>query len=715
MMRKTSTSGILCSVAIALALVFSGIALSSALPCEGFAETTFASAKINVSQLNILVIPNQEYTGRALTPAPVVMLGSKMLKSGTDYTVKYANNIQKGTATVTITGKNLYYGTKTVTFQITAAPICKASISAIPDQVYSASAITPKPVVELDGRTLVLGADYTLAYKNNIKKGTATVTITGKNLYRGTKTVTFKITAAPLCKARVSAIPDQAYSASAITPKPVVELDGKTLVFGADYSIAYKNNVSVGTATATITGKGNFVGSRTVTFKILKANMANATIATLPQRTFTGQPLFPKPVIKLGAKTLVEGTDYRLSYSNNTAGGTASVTAMGIGSMYGSKTATFEIAVPTIASVRIREDAGTGGARLDMTVADFNKVFSFGDAIDVEFSNGYTIENIPFYNGFYAKLGAPLVLSYLGENDPMITTSYGERIWQMAELSSDMTATLRLAGKGTYSAIQDALNITYTNVRADFPTDAAFANFRQVVGGNLNGKLYRSSSPICNWKKRAAYASALAESAGIAFVLNLSDTADDVQNYINWSPYENFDASYYESLFNAGAVEPLNMNSSYSTCEYQQKICAGLAVMAHRDGPYLIHCFEGKDRTGFACLVLGALAGSSYDELLADYMETYANYCFITKEATPERYAIVQSVYFDSMIDFLTNGSNDGDYAAAARRYLSSGGMSDEDIDLLAEKLTGETDGQAKRTGRSIVYCAATAPHAACI
>ena len=131
------------------------------------------------------------------------------------------------------------------------------------------------------------------------------------------------------------------------------------------------------------------------------------------------------------------------------------------------------------------------------------------------------------------------------------------------------------------------------------------------------------------------------------------------------------------------------MNPSYSTREYQQKLCAGLAVMAHRDGPYLVHCVEGKDRTGFTCLVLEALAGSSYDEMLADYMETYANYFFITKESAPERYAAVQSVCFDSMIDFLTNGSDGVDYAAAARGYLSSGGMSDEDIDLLVEKLTG--------------------------
>ena len=40
------------------------------------------------------------------------------LKKGTDYTVKYTNNVEKGTATVTITGTGNYKGTLTKTFTI---------------------------------------------------------------------------------------------------------------------------------------------------------------------------------------------------------------------------------------------------------------------------------------------------------------------------------------------------------------------------------------------------------------------------------------------------------------------------------------------------------------------------------------------------------------------------------------------------------------------
>ena len=58
------------------------------------------------------------YTGSAIKPAPTVKVGSTTLKSGTDYTLSYKNNTNAGTATVTITGKGNYTGTKSVTFKI---------------------------------------------------------------------------------------------------------------------------------------------------------------------------------------------------------------------------------------------------------------------------------------------------------------------------------------------------------------------------------------------------------------------------------------------------------------------------------------------------------------------------------------------------------------------------------------------------------------------
>lgn len=77
--------------------------------------------------------------------------------------------------------------------------------------------------------------------------------------------------AAPLAPATISAIANQSYTGKAITPKPVVKLSGKTLKEGTDYTLSYKNNVNIGTATVTVTGKGNYTGTKSATFKIVRA------------------------------------------------------------------------------------------------------------------------------------------------------------------------------------------------------------------------------------------------------------------------------------------------------------------------------------------------------------------------------------------------------------------------------------------------------------
>ena len=60
--------------------------------------------------------------------------------------------------------------------------------------VYTGRAIKPAVTVKgTDGRTLKEGTDYTLIYENNVKIGTAAVTIVGSSTYWGCQTITFKI------------------------------------------------------------------------------------------------------------------------------------------------------------------------------------------------------------------------------------------------------------------------------------------------------------------------------------------------------------------------------------------------------------------------------------------------------------------------------------------------------------------------------------------
>lgn len=135
----------------------------------------------------------QTFNGQALSPSVTVKLGDRTLKSGTDYAVSYSNNQHAGTAEATVTGKGNYAGTASGTFTISPANISEASIS-VAAQNYTGSQLTPVPTVTLDGKSLEFGTDFTTSYSNNVKVGTANITVTGKGDYTGSATSTFKIT-----------------------------------------------------------------------------------------------------------------------------------------------------------------------------------------------------------------------------------------------------------------------------------------------------------------------------------------------------------------------------------------------------------------------------------------------------------------------------------------------------------------------------------------
>ena len=324
----------------------------------GSVVKTFTIAPAPISQLaTIGNILEQTYTGNDLQPTPSVSVTITSsfgpfvystlhsLESGTDYTVSYKNNKNAGTATVTITGKGNYTGSKTQTFTIKQAAISSATISSIGTQAYNnGKEITPVPTISFGGKNLKQGTDYTLSYKNNRNAGTATVTATGKGNYAGTVSKSFVIAKTSIANASLSSIAQQAYTGSAITPTPSVTLNGTTLVKDTDYTLSYMNNVNAGTATVTVAGKGNYSGTRSTTFKIVRKSISSASISSIANRTFNGKAQTPAPRVTVNGVTLVKGTDYTLSYKNNVNAGTATVTVIGKGNYTGSKKATFTIA-----------------------------------------------------------------------------------------------------------------------------------------------------------------------------------------------------------------------------------------------------------------------------------------------------------------------------------------------------------------------------------
>lgn len=156
--------------------------------------TSDAADTQSIEAATIEPLKEVTYTGGAAEPSPKVKFSGKTLAEGTDYTVSYKNNTEVGVATVSITGKGSFTGTKATTFNIVAASISKATVSEINTQKWTGKAVKPKVTVTLDGRTLKEGSDYVLSYDNNVKpETTATVTVTGKGNYKGVKDVKFKI------------------------------------------------------------------------------------------------------------------------------------------------------------------------------------------------------------------------------------------------------------------------------------------------------------------------------------------------------------------------------------------------------------------------------------------------------------------------------------------------------------------------------------------
>ena len=107
--------------------------------------------------------------------------------------------------------------------------------------------------------------------------------------------------------------------------------------------------------------------------------------------------------------------------------------------------------------------------------------------------------------------------------------------------------------------------------------------------------------------------------------------------------------------------------------------------------PYLVHCTEGKDRTGFMCMLLEALAGAGYRELVDDYMLTYDNYYKITEQSDKTKYDTILNRNPVAMIRYIVNDDSvditTADLSVYARSFLLSVGMTDAEIDAVLARI----------------------------
>lgn len=232
---------------------------------------------------------------------------------------------------------------------------------------------------------------------------------------------------------------------------------------------------------------------------------------------------------------------------------------------------------------------------------------------------------------------------------------------------------------------------TRSNKRADYAelSDEEFANFRAVETTGMGvGTLYRSSSPVCPAYKRNAEADAALQNALICTVMNMADSEEAMKAYPDYS------LTHYSDC----DIIALDMKIDFASEEFRAALADGFRYLAAHEGPYLIHCQEGKDRTGFACGILECLMGASAEEVVEDYMITYYNFYGIGPDS--EQYEwIAQSNIKTSLADAFGIDAIDGDgvdLAAEAEAYLLEIGMSGEEIAALKAQLALDYAGLAE-------------------
>ncbi len=273
---------------------------------------------------------------KAQFPVPTLYYMGTKLKHKKDFTIRYANTsgvyTQAGEYSATITGTGNYTGTRVI--KLTAAAkikkkpsvnITKATLTGF-EKSFTYTGKECRQTCTLTMQTsngkkeLAEGVDYTVRYTNNIKAGTAAVIYYGKNGYAGKLKKTYKILPYDIaadsakklsCDRKIQCV----YAKGGAKPKPVIMFDGKALQEGADYTLSYKNNKTIGTNASpcvTINGKGSFKGKIAIHFTIQPQDLSKMTLVSC-DRIYTGKAgahkLTPK-LVDLDGKLLSAGKDF---------------------------------------------------------------------------------------------------------------------------------------------------------------------------------------------------------------------------------------------------------------------------------------------------------------------------------------------------------------------------------------------------------------------
>ena len=244
---------------------------------SGTQSKTFSIGSKSVAQLTIILSSTSYvYSGKAKTPTVTIKYGTIELAKDKDFTVVYdKDNVNAGTKTVNIKGQGNYSGTTSTEFVIKPKSINGMTVT-LSKPYYTYDGFEKEPDVRIkDGKTILEEyEDYEVSYTNNKNAGEATAIAKGKGNYTGTASQPFTIKPKSFVEETIKVtLSEELYNYNGTAQKPTVTVkDGtKDLTQGTDYTVVYcdKDNISIGTKTVRVTGKGNYADTKTKFFEIL--------------------------------------------------------------------------------------------------------------------------------------------------------------------------------------------------------------------------------------------------------------------------------------------------------------------------------------------------------------------------------------------------------------------------------------------------------------
>ena len=298
------------------------------------------SSKKTIYKVSSIKLSTTSYTydGKVKTPTVSVKDSAGKTISSSSYTVTPASGRKNvGTYTVKVTMKGNYSGTKTLSFKINPISIskCKISLSAT-SYTYDGKVKTPTVTVKnASGTKLTKNTHYTVTYASGRKNaGTYTVKVTMKGNYSGTKTLSFKINPISISKCKISlSATSYTYDGKVKTPTVTVKnANGTKLTKNTHYTVTYASTrKNVGTHKVTVKMKGNYSGTKTLSYTIIPTAKTTAK-------------LYVDETLKIGAKS---NTTIKYSTSNSKI---ATVSSKGVISAKAAGTVTITVKSGSVSS-----------------------------------------------------------------------------------------------------------------------------------------------------------------------------------------------------------------------------------------------------------------------------------------------------------------------------------------------------------------------------